>query len=67
LQVVPLASAGHVRDVFRLLQFQLSKFGLKAEYMSGLAQPLLGSQSHLRDLHACLISPFAGICRRNTW
>jgi tetratricopeptide (TPR) repeat protein len=58
LQVVPLASAGHVRDVFRLLQFQLSKFGLKAEYMSRFGAALyLAAQSHLRDLHACLISP----------
>ncbi len=58
LQVLPIASAAHVRQIFRLLQFQLSKFRLGTEYVRGLAPSLhLAAQSHLQELYSCLIAP----------
>ena len=58
LQVLPIASAPYVRKIFRLLQFQLSKFRLGTDYVRGLTTSLqLAAQSHLQELYSCLIAP----------
>ncbi len=58
LDFVPLGSAHRVRDIFRLLQFQLSKFRLGEEYARNFSPELhAATQTHLRDLHVELIAP----------
>jgi CHAT domain-containing protein len=58
LAIWPVAPAGPVREVFRLLQFQLSKFRLGPEYVSKFAATLhADTDLHLRDLHSHLIAP----------
>jgi CHAT domain-containing protein len=58
LDVVPLASSAYVRSVFRLLQFQLSKFRLGPDYVSRFANNLQeATKTHLRELYRCLIGP----------
>jgi CHAT domain-containing protein len=56
LRVAALAPVAPVRETFRLLQFQLSKFRLGSEYLERFAVPLQNAiESHLRELHAHLI------------
>ena len=58
LDVIPLASSAHVRSVFRLLQFQLSKFRLGPDYVNRFASNLQeATKTHLRELYRCLIGP----------
>ena len=58
LDVVPLAPATQVRNLLRLLQFQLSKFRLGPNYVGAFAEQLrAATEAHLRELHAALITP----------
>src|SRR5205085_9985082 len=58
LDLVPLASTDRVRSIFRLLQFQLSKFRLGNEYTRQLSSDMQeATQTHLRELYAALIDP----------
>lgn len=59
LTTIPLAKVSKVRDVFRLLQFQLSKFRLGPSYIERFASPLLeATLLHLLELYRALIAPF---------
>ena len=58
LQIVPLTPVSRVRNLTRLLNFQLGKFRLGPEYQRTFAEPLLwATQTHLRELYAELIAP----------
>ena len=58
LDVVPLGPFAHVRNLLRLLQFQLSKFRLGPHYVDAFAEQLqAATEMHLRELHAALIAP----------
>ena len=58
LEVAPVASAAVVRNLLRLLQFQLSKFRLGAGYTGAFsAQLRAATHTHLLDLHTALIAP----------
>lgn len=49
-------------ESFRLLQFQLSKLTLSAEYTAAFQPNLLrAAQAHLRELHAALIKPIRAL------
>ncbi len=58
LEFVPLAKADRMRNLLRLLQFQLAKFRLGPAYVSRFAANLrAATDSHLRELHDELIAP----------
>ena len=58
LKIVPLSLTSRVRNLLRLLQFQLSKFRLGPEYFQMLQDSLLeATQAHLRELHQELLAP----------
>jgi tetratricopeptide (TPR) repeat protein len=58
LRVFPLGSAARAREVFRLLQFQLSKFRLGPDYLVRFAPALQRAvNAHLGLLHKQLIAP----------
>jgi CHAT domain-containing protein len=64
LQVVPLGRVDRVRGVFRLLQFQLSKFRLGKKYTQRLAPTLMAAtESHLKGLYALLLAPVRNCLR----
>jgi CHAT domain-containing protein len=58
VQVLPVASVSHVRQSFRLLQFQLSKFRLGEEYVRNFGPALqFAAQTHLQEIYSSLIQP----------
>src|SRR6266536_955725 len=58
LELCPLAPAGRVREVFRLLQFQLSKFRIGPDYVRKFAESMYSdTERHLRELYSYLIAP----------
>lgn len=58
IRVRRLAPVERVREAFRLLQFQLSKFRLGDDYLGRFALPLRNAvEAHLRELYAQLIAP----------
>jgi len=58
LQVIPLTLTARVESLLRLLQFQLGKFRLGAEYVSTFANVLLRSTlQHLEELYVELVEP----------
>ena len=58
LRILPLAAAAQIRELLRLLQFQLSKFRLGPDYQRSFREPmLLASLTHLEELYAQLIAP----------
>ena len=57
LDVVPVASALAVKQVLRLLQFQLSKFALGAQYPGAPDRQLGATEAHLSTLYALLVAP----------
>jgi CHAT domain-containing protein len=58
LQPVPVTLLSRVNGLLQLLQFQLSKFQLGAEYARTFEKQLLGAaQSHLQELYKELIAP----------
>jgi CHAT domain-containing protein len=58
LDIVPLGPIAQVRNLVRLLQFQLSKFRLGPAYLNAFgAQLHAATETHLRELYAALIAP----------
>jgi CHAT domain-containing protein len=58
LEIVPLAPAARIHSLFRLLQFQLSKFRLQPDYTRAFANELQGAtEAHLFDLYSELVAP----------
>jgi tetratricopeptide (TPR) repeat protein len=58
LRILPLVPAAQVRELLRLLQFQLSKFRLGPQYQQAFREPMLSaSLSHLEKLYGELIGP----------
>ncbi len=58
LRIVPLASAAQLRDLLRLLQFQLSKFRLGPAYRRAFQTGMLAATlTHLEKLYTELITP----------
>ena len=62
LEVRPITSASRVREIQRLLQFQLSKFRLGADYCRTFAVQIQeATRAHLAELHAELLAPLADL------
>ncbi len=58
LEITPVSLAPRVRGLLRLLQFQLSKFRLGADYQRMFHDSLLeATQAHLRELYQELLAP----------
>ncbi|MBZ5554598.1 MAG: CHAT domain-containing protein [Acidobacteriia bacterium] len=58
LEIVAVASVSKVRDLFRLLQFQLSKYRLGPEYVRTFEQLLdEATHAHLFELYQELLAP----------
>lgn len=58
LEVVPLGPAAPVREIFRFLQFQLSKFRLGQSYLDRFQNTIRGAtDDHLQELHRRLVAP----------
>jgi len=56
--IVPLGPITEIRNLVRLLQFQLSKFRLGPGYVARFAGQLqAATEAHLRELYAALIAP----------
>ena len=61
LQVVPVGETSRVSTSLDLLQLQLSKLRLDAQYVATFANALLnGIRNHLQDLHQILVAPIRG-------
>jgi CHAT domain-containing protein/tetratricopeptide (TPR) repeat protein len=57
-KIISLGDVTQVREKLRLLQLQLAKFRLGAEYIQRLEAPLLqATQAHLEELYELLIAP----------
>jgi tetratricopeptide (TPR) repeat protein len=57
-KILPLGEVPPVREKLRLLQLQLAKFRLGADYIRSLEKPLLqATQAHLEELYSLLIAP----------
>lgn len=58
LAIVPLALGSRITTRLRMLQFQMSKFRLSADYVARFQEPLLrAAQAHLRDLYQDVFAP----------
>lgn len=58
LEIIPVAAAQRVEQVWRMLQFQLSKFRLGPDYIHQFHEQLLeATQSRLRELYMELVAP----------
>jgi CHAT domain-containing protein len=58
LQIIPVTPVSRVVNLMRLLQFQLSKFRLGAEYVRTFEKPMLeATQNHLRQLYDEVLAP----------
>lgn len=58
LDAVPLGSCEPVREAFRLLQFQLSKFGLGSDYTRRFSSEIESATlAHLTTLYDLLVNP----------
>lgn len=58
LEIIPITLTIRVAGILRLLQFQLSKFRLGSQYVSGFQSSLIAAtNAHLRELYAELIAP----------
>ena len=58
LEVRPISSRSQVDPLIRLLQFQLSKFRLGANYAGVFRDPMLrAATAHLRELYETLLAP----------
>ena len=58
LQILPVTLVSRIENVLRLLQFQLSKFRLGAEYAEAFRESLIQSTNgHLKSLYDELIAP----------
>ncbi|HEX4604549.1 MAG TPA: CHAT domain-containing tetratricopeptide repeat protein [Candidatus Angelobacter sp.] len=57
-KILPLGNVMEVREKVRLLQLQLSKFRLGADYIKSLEKTLLeATQAHLEEIYSMLIAP----------
>jgi len=66
LELRPLAPVGRVREIFRLLQFQLSKFRLGSGFVRNFGKILQAdTEAHLRELYSELIAPLRGSLEAN--
>lgn len=62
LEILPLTPTSRVRHLWRLLQFQLSKFRLGSDYVNAFADGLRDAAlAHLRELHGELFAPLRGL------
>lgn len=58
LAIVPVTLASRITTRLRMLQFQMSKFRLSANYISRFQEPLLrATQAHLGDLYQDVFAP----------
>ena len=58
LEIMPVSLSSRIRDLLRLLQFQLSKFRLGADYFRRFQDSLLqATQAHLRELYQEVLAP----------
>jgi CHAT domain-containing protein len=61
LEVIPLCPKSRVDPLLRLLQFQLSKFCLGADYAKVFRAPMLrATRTHLENLYEVLLRPVHG-------
>ncbi|HYK88871.1 MAG TPA: CHAT domain-containing protein [Acidobacteriota bacterium] len=64
LEIVPVTTLNKIRNLLRLLQFQLSKFRLGPDYVNRFAGALQSATSaHLKDLYNELIAPVRHLLR----
>jgi CHAT domain-containing protein len=58
LQIYPVTVQSRVQKLLQLLQFQMSKFRLGAEYVTTFSEPLLqATHGYLKNLHDELLAP----------
>lgn len=58
LEIIPLTPVSRVVNLMRMLEFQISKFRLGADYVRQFQSHLLeASKAHLRNLHAEVFAP----------
>jgi CHAT domain-containing protein len=58
LEIVPITPVSRVVNLMRMLQFQISKFRLGAEYVRTFEKPMLeATQAHLRQLYDEVLAP----------
>jgi CHAT domain-containing protein len=58
LTIVPVTIAPRITTRLRMLQFQMSKFRLSADYVIRFQEPLLrAAQAHLRELYEAVFAP----------
>jgi CHAT domain-containing protein len=58
LEIIPVTPKSRVRNLLRMLMFQLAKFRLGEDYVRTFSQTLLAScQAHLKDLYTELLAP----------
>jgi tetratricopeptide (TPR) repeat protein len=61
LQIFPLTPVSRVRNLVRLLNFQLAKFRLGPDYARTFGEAMLdATKAHLRELYAEIIGPVRG-------
>lgn len=57
-QIVPLTPVSRVKEILRMLEFQIAKFRFRGDYLATFKQPLLeATQAHLRELYDELMAP----------
>jgi CHAT domain-containing protein/predicted negative regulator of RcsB-dependent stress response len=60
LEIIPLTPVSRVSNLIRMLDFQISKFRLGADYIRAFEESLLAAaQLHLQELYRELFSPLA--------
>lgn len=58
LRIVPLTPASRIQGILRMLEFQLTKFRFRGDYVTTFQRPLLeATQAHLLALHRELLAP----------
>ena len=58
IEIIPLTSVSRVVNLLRMLEFQIGKFRLGAEYTRQFEKALLvAANAHLRDLYAEIMAP----------
>ena len=61
IEILPLTPVSQVRNIVRLLDFQLAKFRLGPEYARSFAGAMLdATRTHLRELYDEIIAPLRG-------
>ncbi len=58
LQIVPVTVQARIQKLLQLLQLQMSKFRLSAEYLQAFSEPLrISTEVHLKSLYQELLAP----------